>query len=150
MLGIHALNMDGKGRIAVPSRYREVLAARCQRQFVITIDLMEPCLLIYPFDEWKKVENELVRLPTLNPKTKRFQRLFLGHASECEMDAQGRLLVPQLLREYASLDKRLVLVGQVNKFELWPEQVWQQKRKELLEQDGGLSELPEELGSLIL
>ncbi|RMH15074.1 MAG: division/cell wall cluster transcriptional repressor MraZ, partial [Gammaproteobacteria bacterium] len=101
-------------------------------------------------DEWQKVEAKLVRLPTLNPKTRRFQRLFLGHASECDMDGQGRLLIPGLLRDYACLNKKLVLVGQVNKFELWSESVWDQKRKELLAQNQDMESLPEELENLIL
>lgn len=150
MLGIHAINLDSKGRIAVPARYRELLTERCHGQFVVTIDVMESCLLLYPKDEWQKVEAKLVRLPTLNPKTRRFQRLFLGHASECDMDGQGRLLIPGLLRDYACLNKKLVLVGQVNKFELWSESVWDQKRKELLAQNQDMESLPEELENLIL
>lgn len=150
MLGIHAINLDSKGRMAVPARYRDVLSERCHGQFVVTIDVMENCLLLYPKDEWQKVEAKLVRLPTLNTKTRRFQRLFLGHASECDMDGQGRLLIPALLRDYACLNKKLVLVGQVNKFELWNEATWEQKRNELLAQNQDMEALPEELENLIL
>lgn len=146
--GVNAINVDAKGRMAMPAKYRDRLQECCASRLVLTVDL-ERCLLLFPEPDWEQFERKLMALPTLNPRTRRLQRLFLGHASECEIDNQGRILLPQLLREYAGLDKHVVLVGQGAKFELWDEKTWNDKREVWLDEEASSTEeLPAELGTL--
>lgn len=148
--GITAINLDPKGRMVMPTRYRERLQAH-GGQVVITIDTESPCLLLYPLPEWEIIERKLEALPSFNQVTRRIQRLLIGHATEVEIDSSGRILLPPLLREYAKLEKHLMLVGQGKKFELWDERQWQSGRDSWLIEQGNLSkELPDELQSLAL
>ncbi|PIJ49742.1 cell division/cell wall cluster transcriptional repressor MraZ [Erwinia sp. OLTSP20] len=128
--GATLVNLDGKGRLAVPTRYRELLIGESQGQMVCTIDLHQPCLLLYTLPEWEIIEQKLSRLSSMNPAERRVQRLLLGHASECQMDNAGRLLLANTLRQHASLTKEVMLVGQFNKFELWDEKAWYQQVRE--------------------
>jgi len=148
--GVQHSTMDTKGRLAMPARQREPLMSRCNGQLVATIDTQSRCLFIYPLPEWERVEREVQELPTLNPAVKRFQRLVIGYATDLELDNNGRLLMPAPLREYAELGKKLVLVGQGNKLELWAEQLWITEREHALKESGAETELPEELVSLTL
>lgn len=107
----------------MPARYREVLTDMCEGQVIVTLD-RDGCLLIYPKPEWLKIEKKIANLPSFNDWAQDIKRLYIGHATECELDNQGRVLLPQLLRERANLDKRAILVGQVSKFELWNEDTW--------------------------
>ncbi len=122
--GVTSLNLDTKGRMAMPAKYRDRLQDLCGGQLVITVDRDDRCLLVYPLPEWEEIERKLAKLPSLNKQTRRLQRLLIGHATECELDSAGRILLPPKLREYAGLDKQVMLLGQVNKFELWDEQAW--------------------------
>lgn len=124
--GISNLSLDAKGRFAVPTRYREPLAAQCEGNLIITVSADDPCLAIYPLPVWLDIERQLDALPGTNRKATRIKRLLIGHATEVSLDASGRLLVPTELRAYASLDKGAVLVGQGKKFELWDEEAWRQ------------------------
>ena len=117
--GVSHISMDAKGRLALPAKHRERLTAECGGQLVATIDTQSPCLLIYPLPTWEPLEQEIQDLPAMNPAVRRFQRLLIGYASDLEFDASGRVLLPSSLREYASLEKKLVLVGQGKKMELW-------------------------------
>jgi len=148
--GINNVALDAKGRMAVPSRYRERLLEVCGGRLIVTVD-PDSCLLVYPLPEWEIIESKLVKLPSLNRQARSMQRLLIGHATECEMDAQGRILLPALLREYASLNKKSVMLGQGKKFEIWDEGAWNDSQKALLEsvQDDG-SELPVSLEELSL
>ncbi len=148
--GVQHINMDAKGRLAMPARQREPLLTQCAGQIVVTIDTQAPCLAIYPLPEWERIEGEIQNLPALKPAVKRFQRLMLGYATDLELDSNGRMLLPQPLREYAQLDKKLVLVGQGNKLELWSEALWLAEREQALQESGPEAELPEELMSLTL
>lgn len=127
--GISPIALDAKGRMSMPTRYRTRLLEICQGQLVITID-PDYCLLLYPLPEWEAVEQQLVRLSSTNRKSRALKRLLLGHAEECSLDANGRLLLPGPLREFAGLDRRVVLVGQGNKFEIWDETIWYRQRDE--------------------
>ena len=147
--GVTHINLDAKGRIAFPSRYRERLSALCDGHLVVTVD-RDHCLLVYPLPEWEHIEQKLVRLPSLNPTARRLQRLLIGHATECQLDGNGRILLPGPLREFAALQKRSVLIGQGNKFELWDEDVWTQRRDEWLVQAAEADDLPGDLESLSL
>jgi len=148
--GINSATLDGKGRMALPTRFRESLVAASQGQIVVTIDTQSKCLAIYPLPEWERIEQDIQGLPALKPAVKRFQRLMLGYATDLELDGNGRLLLPQSLREYAQLEKKLVLVGQGNKLELWSEALWLAEREQALLDSGPEIELPEELMSLTL
>jgi MraZ protein len=148
--GVNTLNLDSKGRLAVPVRYREALARQCNGQMVLTVD-RDHCLLLYPLPEWEEIERKLVKLPSFNRQARRMQRLLIGHATECELDGNGRILLPPPLREFAGLEKAVVLIGQGNKFEIWSETAWSTRRAEWLEQGGeDEGELPADLESLSL
>src|SRR5690606_7723705 len=121
--------MDAKGRLAFPARQRERLGELCGGQLVATVNVSSPCLFIYPLPAWEQVLETVQKLPTMRPGVQNFQRLFVGYAAEMEFDSNGRLLLPASLREYAGLDKKVVLVGQINKFELWDEARWQAIRQ---------------------
>ncbi|MEM6580324.1 MAG: division/cell wall cluster transcriptional repressor MraZ [Pseudomonadota bacterium] len=148
--GVQHINMDAKGRLAMPARQREPLLTECGGQIVVTIDTQSACLAIYPLPEWERIERDIQGLPTLNPAVKRFQRLMLGYATDLELDGSGRMLLPQPLREHAQLEKKLVLVGQGNKLELWSETLWLAEREQALQDSVGQAELPQDLLSLKL
>lgn len=148
--GVATLNLDTKGRVAIPAKYRDRLQDLCNGQLIMTVD-RDQCLLLYPLPEWEEIERKLVQLPTLNKQARRLQRLLIGHATECELDSQGRILIPPPLREFAKLDKRAVLIGQGNKFELWDEQTWNERRAVwLTEEEGDEDSLPPDFQSLSL
>lgn len=128
--GISNLNIDAKGRMAVPARYRDAFISGSSGQAVVTVDHTDHCLLVYPMEQWLKVEQTLMSLPNMNPRVRNMTRLILGHASEIELDSQGRIRVSPPLREYAGLDKKAVLVGLANKFELWDADKWFAARDE--------------------
>lgn len=122
--GANAISLDAKGRLAMPSRYRDELGSRCAGQLIVTIDAIDPCLCVYPLSEWELIEAKLRELASFREENRRLQRLLIGNAVDLELDASGRFLVPPRLREYAKLDKRAMLVGQLNKFQLWDEDAW--------------------------
>ncbi|WP_263078517.1 division/cell wall cluster transcriptional repressor MraZ [Endozoicomonas sp. Mp262] len=148
--GVNAINLDAKGRMAIPTRYRQILHDRCNGSLVATIDTDESCLLIYPLDEWETIQGKIEALPSFHPMTRRIQRLLIGHATDLDMDGSGRILVPPLLRDYAGLEKRCILLGQGKKFELWNETAWDECRDQYLLEASASGETPEELQSLSL
>ncbi|HSW69259.1 MAG TPA: division/cell wall cluster transcriptional repressor MraZ [Gammaproteobacteria bacterium] len=148
--GVNGINIDVKGRIVVPTRYRERLQ-ESRSCIVLTIDTEEKCLLLYPLTAWEEIENKLAQLPSFNPAARRIQRLLIGHATEVELDSHGRILLPPLLREYAGLSKHAMLVGQGKKFELWDEAHWQERRGQWLsEESSSDGNLPDEVKNLSL
>lgn len=149
--GVNALSLDAKGRMAMPSRYRDRLLEG-GGNLVITIDTSERCLWIYPLAEWEVIQAKLDALPAFNPAATKLRRLLMGYATDTEMDASGRLLIAPSLREYAGLDHKVVLVGQGKKFELWDEELWNTRRDQWLA-EGVLGEgtaLSAELQNLVL
>ncbi|ABC32541.1 division/cell wall cluster transcriptional repressor MraZ [Hahella sp. KA22] len=134
----------------MPTRYRDRIAEISNNQMIATIDTQERCLLIYPLPEWEQIESQIAALPAYNPATRRIQRLLLGHATELEIDGAGRVLLSQPLREYAYLDKKLILLGQGKKFELWDEDHWTKRRDEYLDEDALGQDVPEELMNIAL
>ena len=148
--GVQHINMDVKGRIAIPARQREPILNICNGKLVLTIDTQSPCLALYPIGEWNRIELQVQNLPALKPQIKRFQRLVLGYATDVDLDSSGRLLLPPSLREYAHLKKKLVLVGQGNKLEVWAENLWLEERDDALAERGAEVSLPDELVSLSL
>jgi len=121
--GVAQLNLDSKGRLAVPARFRDALTARRSGHLGVTAD-SDRCLLIYPLPDWEPIEQKLMALSSFNAQIRELQRRLVGYAEEVVMDATGRILVPPALRNYALLEKAAVLVGQGHKFELWNKDGW--------------------------
>lgn len=113
--------------MTMPPKYREHLSSSYDGELVITIEKSH-CLLIFPLPEWEKREQQLMQAPSLDPQVQSLQRLYVGYASEVTLDSQGRILIPPSLRDFAGLEKQVVLVGQGHKFELWDEQRWTDNR----------------------
>ncbi|XLY89171.1 division/cell wall cluster transcriptional repressor MraZ [Ectopseudomonas mendocina] len=148
--GANAISLDAKGRLAMPSRYRDELVSRCAGQLIVTIDINDSCLNIYPLAEWERIEEKLSVLASLDEKNRILQRLLVGNAVDLEMDGSARILIPPRLRDHVKLDKHAMLVGHLNKFQLWDEETWNaQAANDLaaIKQPGALSD---ELRSLIL
>ncbi|MDH2927710.1 division/cell wall cluster transcriptional repressor MraZ [Lonepinella koalarum] len=122
--GASAVNLDTKGRLAIPTRYRAEIIEQNQGQLVCTVDIRQPCLLLYPLSEWEIIEQKLLALSNFDPVQRSLQRVMLGYATECELDNAGRILVSAPLRQHAKLEKNIMLVGQLNKFEIWSETEW--------------------------
>lgn len=123
--GTSAITLDNKNRITMPTRYRGEIIADSQGKMVCTIDLQYPCLLLYPLPEWEEIELKLCELSSMNRAERLAQQKLLGNASDCELDKNGRLLISGPLRQHAGLDKNIILVGQLRKFEIWNEEAWQ-------------------------
>jgi len=134
--GINSVNLDSKGRMALPARYREELA-KTDGKLVVTIDSRERCLLLYPLVEWDSVQARLEALSNMKRSARVLQRLLIGHATDVELDGSGRVLLPPMLRDSAGLSKRLVLLGQGNKIEVWSEEQWQPRLAEWLRERSG-------------
>ena len=123
--GSTQMALDGKGRLAIPARLRERLAAQCGGHLVVTADPTSGCLLLYPIPEWEKVAARLNALPSLDPIAKELKRLVIGSAEEVDLDGAGRILISPMLRRFAKLEKSVALVGQGDKFEIWDDASWQ-------------------------
>ena len=138
--GATKVTIDAKGRLAIPTRYRDRIISRCDGQLVVTVD-KDYCLLLYPYPDWEEIERKLMRLPSLNKQARRLQRLMVGYATEIEMDGNGRILLSKELREFSSIERQSILIGQGNKFELWDDDSWNKKRDSWLsmEDEAGLS-----------
>ena len=147
--GVNNISLDAKGRMAIPTRFRESLQSSCASQLVVTVDT-DRCLLIYPLPEWQEIERKLVKLPSLNKTARHLQRMLMGNATEVEMDGQGRILIPTSLRSYAGLEKKAVMIGQGHKFELWNEESWSNQLNEWQETDLEQLDLPTDLETLSL
>ena len=149
--GTSAITLDTKNRITVPTRYREELFVDCKGKMVCTIDLQYPCLLLYPLPEWEEIELKLSELSSMNRAERLAQQKLLGMASDCELDKNGRLLINGPLRQHAHLEKSVMLVGQLRKFELWSEAAWQaQMQQDISTIEPSEIELPERLLDLQL
>jgi MraZ protein len=147
--GANKLTLDIKGRMVMPTRYRERLQERCGGKLVVTVD-KDQCLLVYPMPDWEEIERKLMKLPTFNERARRLQRLMVGYATELDLDAQGRVLLPPNLREFAALTRDAVLIGQGLRFELWDEEKWNQRRDEWLASEESAADPSDDLGSLSL
>lgn len=147
--GATKVTLDDKGRMVMPTRYRERLREQSQGRLVVTVD-RDQCLLVYPLTEWEQIERKLMALPTLHAQSRRLQRLMVGHATDLELDGHGRLLLPPELREFAGLDRHAMLVGQGGRFELWDEARWTERRDFWLKSEESTTDLPAELDSLSL
>jgi MraZ protein len=147
--GATRLSVDDKGRMVMPTRHRDRLRELSAGRVVVTVD-RDQCLLIYPTPEWEQIERKLMALPSLQPAARNLQRLMVGHATDLEIDAHGRLLLPAELREFAGLDRHAMLIGQGARFELWDEARWNEKRDSWLKGDEGGGATSADLDSLSL
>lgn len=140
--GVSQLSLDVKGRIMLPARHREALSVICDSQLVITKDLDLPCLLIYPVEVWEAVEEQIDALPTFNKQVSRLKHTLVAYADDVSIDANGRLLLPSAHRKLVNFEKKVLLVGQGKKFELWDEMTWNEYQQKWLNEndDGKLSE----------
>jgi MraZ protein len=147
--GATKITLDDKGRMVMPTRYREQINELAQGKLVVTVD-RDQCLLIYPLPEWERTEQKLMSLPSLDATSRRLQRLMVGHATDLPLDGHGRVLLPPELREFARLGRHGMLIGQGNRFELWDEVRWNERRDAWLAHPDTPTDLPSELESLLL
>lgn len=176
LTGASILQLDSKGRLAIPSRYREALMERCGGALKITRSLFrqdsqdsqenndnndskarkerkareERCLWMYPLDAWDPVAKKVAELPDHDAKHRAFKRTFIGQASDIEMDKNGRVLLPALLRDFAAITKGVYLIGQSNKFELWSEEKWAAGHEQWLMESIDMDNISPELKQLAL
>ena len=134
--------------MSIPTKHRAALAGESGGDLVVTISPSDHCLLLYKLDDWDVVEEKLTSLPALNAQVRQLKRMLIGHADDCTMDGSGRILLPQQLREFANIDRKAVLVGQGDKYEIWDEAHWVAQRESLLASELDESALPVELESL--
>jgi len=114
--------IDAKGRIIIPARFRDVIKA--QESNGVMVSRMDGALVAYTYDEWHNIETRILSLAEKSENMRRFRRVFIGGAFECACDKQDRILIPQNLRQYAELDKEIVLVGVLDHFEIWSRKSW--------------------------
>jgi MraZ protein len=131
--GCSAVSIDAKGRMAVPARHRDLLEARGISTLIVTLSPWDSCLWAYPLSAWDEVDAKLNALPAADAESRMAKRVILGHATDCVLDAQGRVLVPQDLRDLAGISRRAVVLGQGNKFEVWDDGAWTRRREEWLQ-----------------
>ena len=141
-MGEYNHTIDAKGRLIIPSRFRELLG----EEFVLTRGL-DGCLSIYPMDEWAAFEEKLRALPLTNKNARTFSRFFVAGATSCELDKQGRILVPATLREFAGLEKDVVLTGNINRIEIWSKEKWNENSN--YDDMDAIAESMEEMGIVI-
>jgi MraZ protein len=121
--------IDAKGRIIIPARFRNEIKSNGGNGVMITV--MDDGLFAFPFDEWYRLENKIISLAETNADMRQFKRVFIGEASECNCDKQDRILIPPTLRQYAKLEKEIVLVGVLKHFEIWSREQWTDQKTEL-------------------
>jgi len=142
--GFGMVSIDSKGRLAIPSRFRQQLVEVNAARLVLTLNPLDRCLWLYLQLDWEQVESKLMELSDFDKESRRTKQMVCGYASDCQLDSQGRILLPMELREYALLQKQVVVLGQGNKFEIWDQARWEQQRDEWLsyvdEADGESSE----------
>jgi len=148
--GINTINLDAKGRMALPARYREQMLDHGDGRLVVTIDTNHRCLLLYPLAEWEQIERQIESLSSFDPVSQRVKHLLIGHANDLDMDSNGRILLPQELRLYAHLEKHVCLIGQGKKLEIWDQDSWNQQRDQWLTESTVDSEIPDKLKALAL
>ena len=138
--------IDNKGRLIIPARFRQFIKSG-EGDDGVMISRMDNCLVAYPFEEWRNLENKILSLAETSENMRRFRRVFIGGAFECSCDRQDRILIPQSLRQYAGFDKEIVLVGVLEHFEIWAREKWEQENVEL-EKDFKKEEVRNEIAKL--
>lgn len=116
-------NIDTKGRLSIPSKFREVLSGNSDERLIITN--FDQCLWAYPFPEWQELERKVAELPQFLDEVRSLQRVFISAATECPLDKQGRILIPPSLREYAAINRDVIVVGMTKRIEIWAKERWE-------------------------
>jgi len=136
--------IDPKGRVSIPAKFRELLSEKYDDRIIITN--FDRCLVAYPYEEWRSVEEKIGSLSMVKKEVKAFQRFFISGAAECPIDKLGRVLIPPTLRAYALLEKDVVFAGMGNLFELWSRERWSEEIKRAEENFEGMRESLASLG----
>jgi len=142
--GLHQHTIDLKGRINLPAKFRDFMAIQGEDKLIVTTSI-DPCLVVYPVIEWQQFEDKLSRLPQFDPNVVKLKRIYVAAAAECVVDKQGRLLIPQELREYAGLAKDIIFAGMIQTCELWAKDRWQENAQQARAE---ASEVAKALGAL--
>ena len=137
--------MDEKGRLSIPSKYRELLEAHSDGQLVVTVD-PDQCLAAYPVPEWEAIEARLGEMSMLRREVRQLERFLVGNATECSLDRQGRIQLPGTLRTFAGLSRDVMVAGQIKKFEIWDQDAWSRQQQQCLDSMEGAMEVLAELG----
>lgn len=149
--GLSTINVDAKGRLAIPARYREALALLGSPELVLTLNPWDRALWLYPLAEWELIETKLSALSDFDKQSRRTKQIMRGYAADCVCDSNGRVLLPQELRAIAGIDGQVALLGQGNKFEIWNGDLWNAERDRWLNDVGNSTGDPSSaLGSLAL
>ena len=139
-IGEYTATIDDKGRISIPSKFRTQLKSK-----IVVTKGLDNALFLYTIDEWKKSAEKLASLPISTANTRAFSRLMLAGAMDCDIDKQGRILLPNYLQEFAKLSKRVIFAGLYNRIELWPKEAWDAYKAKTEEDSTAIAE---QLGSL--
>ena len=131
--GFNSISIDAKGRLAIPARHRDQLSAEDSGALILTLNPWDRCLWLYPASQWAFIEAKLQELSDFDREARRTKQIIRGYATDCALDGQGRVLLPNELRKFALLDKRIAFLGQGNKFEIWDEVLWSEQRDEWLD-----------------
>jgi len=119
--------VDSKGRVSIPAKFRELLAEKYDDRLILTN--FDRCLVAYPYEEWRVLEERVSSLSMVKKEVKAFQRFFISGATECPIDKLGRILVPPTLRDYAQLGRNVIFAGMLRKFEIWSKERWLEEIK---------------------
>ena len=149
--GHSTLSLDAKGRLVMPSRFRDLLSENQVTQLVVSIDMQGKKLTLYPFEQWKAFEQRLMSMPSLNEAVQRLQNMIIGNAFEVEPDNNGRISIPSQLREMVGLGKKITMVGQGSRLEIWTHESWEEQCQ-TWQQTGPVSmdELPDSVKDMVL
>lgn len=133
--GATSLSLDAKNRLTVPTRHREALQLECAGNLVLTAH-PHRCLLLYPQPAWEPIQEKMMALSSFDKRSSALQRLLVGFAEDINLDSAGRLLVSPVLRDFAGLDKEVMLVGQGSHFELWSMSAWRAQLEQVMQDEG--------------
>jgi MraZ protein len=147
--GFNTVSIDNKGRVSVPSRFRDRLSLLAAGRLVLTLNPLDRALWLYPLPEWELIESKLAALSDFDLQSRRAKQMMRGYATDSELDGQGRILIPAELREHAKLKRQAVLLGQGNKFEVWDQATWNAQRDQWLDQLGESGSAPSETLKLL-
>ncbi len=137
-------SLDDKGRVKIPPKFKELLRGRNINTLVMTI--FDDCIYAYPHDVWEELEKKAVNLPLTNKAARRFKRMFFSSAQDVNIDRQGRVLIPQVLREDAAIEKDVVVLGNLDHIEFWSKERWEEESRALRSDEEELVSQIEELG----
>lgn len=142
--GFSVVNLDSKGRLAIPSRFRDRLQRAAPDALVLAPSPLDHSMWLYPLPDWEQIESKLAQLSDFDEQSRRTKQMMRGYATDCQLDTHGRILIPAQLREHAMLDKQVMVLGQGNRLELWNKAEWDAKRESWLRQVGEGAAAPSE------